>query len=83
VNIKESAGIVDHSTKENLNILLSKLNEHNVALFSITDHNCCLFRFFQEVTVTIGLVIRITVSKVKPENFIILRLKFFPHSKDC
>jgi len=36
---KESAGIVDNSTKENLNILLSKLNENNVALFSITDHN--------------------------------------------
>ncbi len=36
---KEAKGIVDQSTKENLGILLSKLNEHNVALFSITDHN--------------------------------------------
>lgn len=36
---KESAGIVNQSTKENLGVLLSKLNEHNVALFSITDHN--------------------------------------------
>jgi predicted ATPase len=36
---KESPGIVDNSTKENLNILLSKLNENKVALFSITDHN--------------------------------------------
>lgn len=36
---KESAGIVDRSTKENLSVLLSQLNQHNVALFSITDHN--------------------------------------------
>ena len=36
---KESAGIVDQSTKENLGVLLTQLNQHNVALFSITDHN--------------------------------------------
>ena len=36
---KESPGIVDRSTKENLEVLLSKLHSHNVALFSITDHN--------------------------------------------
>ena len=36
---KESAGIVDQSAKENLGVLLSQLNQHNVALFSITDHN--------------------------------------------
>ena len=36
---KESAGIVDQSTKENLGVLLSQLNQHNVTLFSITDHN--------------------------------------------
>lgn len=36
---KESAGIVDQSTNENLGVLLSQLNQHNVALFSVTDHN--------------------------------------------
>lgn len=36
---KERTGIVDQSTKENLEVLLSQLNQHNVALFSITDHN--------------------------------------------
>lgn len=36
---KENAGIVDQSTKENIGVLLSKLNQHNVALFSVTDHN--------------------------------------------
>jgi len=36
---KEKGGIVDNSTKENIHILLSKLNEYNVSLFSITDHN--------------------------------------------
>lgn len=36
---KESNGIVAQSTKENISVLLSKLNENKVALFSITDHN--------------------------------------------
>lgn len=36
---KESSGIVDNSTKENLSTLFQKLNENEVALFSITDHN--------------------------------------------
>lgn len=36
---KESAGIVELSTKENIGILLSQLNQHEVSLFSITDHN--------------------------------------------
>lgn len=36
---KESAGVVDQSTKENIDVLLSQLHEHQIALFSITDHN--------------------------------------------
>lgn len=36
---KENPGLVDQSTKDNLGMLLSKLDQHNVALFSITDHN--------------------------------------------
>lgn len=36
---KENSNIVAQSTKENISNLLSKLNEHKVALFSITDHN--------------------------------------------
>lgn len=36
---KESSGIVDASTIERIPILLQKLNEANVGLFSITDHN--------------------------------------------
>lgn len=36
---KESSGIVDNSTKENLHILFEKLNINKIALFSITDHN--------------------------------------------
>lgn len=36
---KESEGVVDASTIENADILLQKLNESDVALFSITDHN--------------------------------------------
>lgn len=36
---KESSNIVDESTVDNADILLDKLNENEVALFSITDHN--------------------------------------------
>lgn len=36
---KESSNVVDESTVDNANILLNKLNENEVALFSITDHN--------------------------------------------
>ncbi len=42
---KEGRGIVDASTIENVNVLLQKLNEYDVALFSITDHN----RFWPEL----------------------------------
>ena len=50
---KESAGIVDQSTKENLGVLLSQLNQHNVALFSITDHN----RFDPELYIEIDNIL--------------------------
>ena len=36
---KESVNIVDKSTVENANLLMEKLNEANVSLFSVTDHN--------------------------------------------
>ena len=36
---KEDSNIVKESTKENLDTLFQKLNEHQVGLFSITDHN--------------------------------------------
>ena len=35
---KESAGVVDESTVENAEVLLQKLNETGIGLFSITDH---------------------------------------------
>lgn len=36
---KESKGIVDESTIDNVDVLLDKLQKYNVGLFSITDHN--------------------------------------------
>ena len=36
---KESSGIVDKSTVENIETLFEKLEENEVGLFSITDHN--------------------------------------------
>lgn len=50
---KETNGIVEQSTKENLNILLSKLNEYDVALFSITDHN----RFDPELYIEVSRIL--------------------------
>ncbi len=46
---KESEGIVDQSTKENIHVLLTKLEENKVALFSITDHNCFDAKLYQEI----------------------------------
>lgn len=46
---KESSGIVDNSTKENLSVLFQKLNENNVALFSITDHNRFDAELYKEI----------------------------------
>ena len=42
---KEGKDIVDNSTIENAEILMEKLNDQNVGLFSITDHN----RFWPEL----------------------------------
>ncbi|MHB1483654.1 MAG: ATP-binding cassette domain-containing protein [Saccharofermentanales bacterium] len=36
---KENADIVAQSDKQNISILLSKLNDNRISLFSITDHN--------------------------------------------
>ena len=36
---KEANGIVDQSTKEHLDVLFGKLNQHEISLFAITDHN--------------------------------------------
>lgn len=36
---KEEAGYVDKSTIDNIDVLLKKLNDNNINLFSITDHN--------------------------------------------
>ncbi len=44
---KEGKGIVDNSTVENAAVLMSKLQESNVGLFSVTDHN----RFWPELYV--------------------------------
>jgi len=50
---KENVHIVGQSTKENLGVLLSKLNEYNIALFSITDHN----RFDPELYIEVSKIL--------------------------
>lgn len=52
---KEGLGIVDNSTVENASVLLTKLNEYNVGLFSITDHNrfnAALYQRLDELLLT-------------------------------
>lgn len=46
---KEDKNIVDDSTIENINVLLSKLDEYRVALFSITDHNRFNVELYKEI----------------------------------
>lgn len=46
---KESTGIVNESTVKNARVLLDKLNENNVALFSITDHNRFYVELYEEL----------------------------------
>src|SRR5665648_1197653 len=46
---KEDKNIVDDSTTDNISTLLSKLNEHKVALFSITDHNRFNVELYEEI----------------------------------
>lgn len=50
---KEVANIVDESTVENANVLMEKLNEANVSLFSVTDHN----RFNKELYMKLDTLI--------------------------
>lgn len=44
---KEEKGYVDDSNEENIDILLEKLNENNINLFSITDHNNFNFHLYE------------------------------------
>ena len=46
---KEVEGYVDESNIENVNILLSKLQENSVNLISITDHNCFDFDLYKKI----------------------------------
>jgi len=46
---KEKGGIVENSTIENIPILLSKLNEYKISLFSITDHNRFDLKLYQAI----------------------------------
>lgn len=36
---KEAKGLVDNSNIDNIDMLLSKLEENSISMFSITDHN--------------------------------------------
>lgn len=69
---KENENIVDNSTTENVNVLLSKLNEHQVALFSITDHN----RFNVELYKKIANILTNPNSEFKNVKAILAGVEF-------
>lgn len=50
---KETDGVVDNSKKENICVLLEKLNSYNIALFSITDHNRFDIELYEELDKTL------------------------------
>ena len=51
---KENDGYVDESNIDNIDILLSKLNEEEINLFSITDHNRFDFELYEKIKSTIN-----------------------------
>ena len=51
---KEMAGYVDDGIVENIDILMSKLQENNVNLFSITDHNGFDYMLYKKIKQTIN-----------------------------
>lgn len=51
---KEADGYVDESNIENIDVLLSKLHENNVNLFSITDHNCFDYELYKKIKESIN-----------------------------
>ena len=46
---KEIDGYVDESKIENIDVLLSRLQENNVNLISITDHNCFDYILYKKI----------------------------------
>ena len=46
---KEASGYVDESKIENVDVLLSKLQENNVNLISITYHNCFDYELYKKI----------------------------------
>jgi predicted ATPase len=69
---KEADQIVDESTIENIDVLFSKLEEHQISLFSITDHN----RFDPDLYVAIDLAIKKNSQSLKYVNNIVSGVEF-------
>jgi len=46
---KEADGYVDESNIENIDVLLSKLQENNINLISITDHNSFDYALYKKI----------------------------------
>lgn len=69
---KEDRDIVKESTIQNIDVLLSKLNENEVALFSITDHN----RFNLELYKKIDEILNDTNCKYKKVKSILSGVEF-------
>lgn len=69
---KEDSNIVSESTPENAELLLKKLNDHEVALFSITDHN----RFNIELYKKIDEILSSTESKYPKVKGLVAGVEF-------
>ena len=60
---KEANGYVDESKIENIDVLLSKVQENNVNLISITDHNNFDYALYKKIKELI-LVVNLDVDNV-------------------
>ncbi len=63
---KEANGYVDESKIENVDVLLSKLQENNVNLISITDHNCFDYELYKKIKELISKGPYIDIKNILP-----------------
>lgn len=63
---KEASGYVDESKIENVDVLLSKLQDNNVNLISITDHNCFDYELYKKIKELINKQPYINIKNILP-----------------
>ena len=69
---KEADGYVDESNIENIDVLLSKLQENNINLISITDHNSFDYALYKKIKELINDLKHIVYIFQKQDLFLLI-----------